>query len=151
MNTSFPTLNLRQLDRKLTDWRQVHRQEVPSGGWIRAIRTSVGLTRLALSRILGVKSATIADLERSEAQGTITLKSLRKAAAAMDCDVVYALVPRTTLSGFLEERAQEKARAILARTSHTMALEDQAVESMDEQQFTDIVKSLLDHPKALWK
>ncbi len=111
----------------------------------------MGLTRLALSRILGVKSATIADLERSEAQGTITLKSLRKAAAAMDCDVVYALVPRTTLSGFLEERAQEKARAILARTSHTMALEDQAVESMDEQQFTDIVKSLLDHPKALWK
>jgi transcriptional regulator with XRE-family HTH domain len=52
------------------------------------------VTQQALADALGCKRQACAQLERSEARGAISLYSLRKAAAAMDCELVYALVPR---------------------------------------------------------
>jgi len=46
----------------------------------------------------------------------------------MDCDVVYAIVPRTSLDNILKQRADEKARLILGRVGHSMKLEAQPVE-----------------------
>jgi len=91
-------------------------------------------------------------MEHSEASGTITLKSLRKAAAAMDCDLVYAIVPRATLEDILKQHASEKARTLLGRVGHSMVLEAQAVESSEDHQRVEaLVQTLLDNPKALWK
>jgi predicted DNA-binding mobile mystery protein A len=70
----------------------------------------------------------VKSLEVSEAQGTITLKSLRRAAEALDCIVIYALVPKTSLTEMVDQRAREIALRAIGRVSHSMALEDQQVD-----------------------
>jgi predicted DNA-binding mobile mystery protein A len=53
------------------------------------------------------------------------LNTLKRAAEAMDCTLVYALVPRTSLENTVRNRARQIAATALARVSHTMKLEDQ--------------------------
>lgn len=76
-------------------------RQAPTDGWLRQVRLARGVTQQALADALGCKRQACAQLERSEARGAISLYSLRKAAAAMDCELVYALVPRgpATASG----------------------------------------------------
>lgn len=69
-------------------------RQAPAEGWLRQVRLARGVTQQALADALGCKRQACAQLERSEARGAISLYSLRKAAAAMDCELVYALVPR---------------------------------------------------------
>jgi predicted DNA-binding mobile mystery protein A len=72
-------------------------------------------------------------LEKAEAEDRITLKSLRAAANALGCDLVYALVPKgETLGGLVEERARAQAKRQVLSVEHSMALEDQAVGRVDE-------------------
>jgi predicted DNA-binding mobile mystery protein A len=70
-------------------------------------------------------------LEKAELSGATTLKSLRQAAEAMDCVLVYAIVPRTSLDEILREQAAKKADVELARHHHTMRLENQAMDNRD--------------------
>jgi predicted DNA-binding mobile mystery protein A len=152
MGIEFLKLGRQQLDRKLKHLQPFRTQTVPGSGWIRAIRTSLGMTGVALSKRLGVTPASVSDLENSEKIGTITLNSLRKVAAAMECDLVYAIVPRTTLDDILKKRADEKARSMLGRIGHSMKLEGQSVElSQVHQQVEALAQSLLENPKVLWK
>lgn len=142
----------KQLNRKLADWQFLRHEDVPSKGWLRAIRTGLCMTAVALAKRLGVTPATVADLEQSEVRGTITLNSLRKVAAAMDCELVYAVVPRTSLDDVLKRRATEKANAMLGRVEQTMKLEAQSVESEEmKYQAKQLVESLLENPKTIWK
>lgn len=153
MNNKLLTMGRRQLDDKLKPWHVLRQQGEPGAGWIRTIRTSLGLTKARLAARCGLSSeASIAGLERSEMNGTISLNSLRKVAEAMDCSVVYAIVPRTTLESILEVRAQEKANAMLRQVEHTMELEVQGVEpSASKRQIKEIVETLLENPKSVWK
>jgi len=152
MNTEFLKLGRQQLDQKLKFWQPLRTQEVPARGWIRAIRSSLGLTAVALAKRLGVTPASVADLERSEASGTVSLNTLRKAATAMDCDLVYAIVPRTSLEAILEQRAAEKAQTMMGGVGQSMTLEAQSVEPFQtRQQAEALVRTLLYSPKALWK
>ena len=48
-----------------------------------------------LGRRLGIASSSVTRLEQREREGAITLAALRKAAAALDCELVYAVVPRS--------------------------------------------------------
>jgi predicted DNA-binding mobile mystery protein A len=64
-------------------------------------------------------------LEQSEATGSIQLKTLRRAAEALDCTLVYALVPKTSLAGAVQDRARKIAVRDLGRVAHTMKLEAQ--------------------------
>ena len=90
------SLALQQLDKTLGPWRSVP-QSRPSGGWLRAVRQALGMTTRQLARAVGVTQAAVADAERTEAKGDITLATLQRYAAALDCDVVYALVPKRPL------------------------------------------------------
>jgi predicted DNA-binding mobile mystery protein A len=125
-------MNLKQLqtlqtDDMLTPWRRGNLSLRPSGGWVRAIREALGMTAAALGRRVGIRSSSVLKLERAEAADTITLATLRKVAAALDCELQYALVPRRPLEDMRRERALELARKQLRPVSHSMALEDQAV------------------------
>lgn len=77
---------------------------------------------------LGTSAPGARKLEESEANGTISLKSLRRAAEALDCIIIYALVPKTSLTEMVDQRAREIALRALDRVSHSMALEDQEVD-----------------------
>jgi predicted DNA-binding mobile mystery protein A len=104
-------------------------------------------TRLRISR-----PATI-QLEQAEARGAITLATLGRAARALDCELVYALVPRRSLEAMATERAEKVARQRLQATAHSMALEAQSVDPDDEDdQVRRLARKLLEQSRAsrLW-
>jgi predicted DNA-binding mobile mystery protein A len=87
-----------QLDTRFERVRLLSREGPPTGGFIRAIRTALGMSGRELGERMGVSQSTVTDLEASEVRGTIQLDSLHRAADALDCDLVYFLIPRTTLA-----------------------------------------------------
>jgi predicted DNA-binding mobile mystery protein A len=117
----------KRLDARFDGFRPIERFALPPKGWIRGIRDALGMSLRQLGERIGLTAAAVGSLEQSEAAGTISLKSLRRAAEALDCVVIYALVPKTSLTEMIDERAREIALRALGRVSHSMALEDQEV------------------------
>lgn len=142
----------KQLDKRLNILQNVDVLARPPRGWIKAIREALGMTSAQLSNRLGVSQPRVLGIEKAEASGSITLESLERAARALDCRLVYAIVPRKPLELLVEDRARTLAKKRLRATSHSMALEDQRVDEADEQDHLErIVQKLLDQPgSALW-
>lgn len=103
----------------------------PPRGWLRAIRDALGMTSRQLASKMGKTHTTITALEKGEVAGTTTLNSLRDAAEAMNCTLVYAIVPNGSLEEMVRKQALKLAQAQLARVNHTMRLENQAVARSD--------------------
>jgi len=118
----------RRLDTKFNLIRPVEQFAQPPKGWVRAIRDALGMSLRQLGDRLGMAAQSVKDIEESEAYGTIQLKTLRRVAEALDCVVVYALVPKSSLTEMVDRRAREIALQALGRVSHSMALEDQQVD-----------------------
>src|SRR5258708_34482553 len=116
------SLPLQQLDQALAPWRPLGRPR-PKGGWLRAIRQALGMTTRQLAKAVGVTKAAVVDAERSEAKDDITLATLRRYATALDCELVYALVPNRPLQEPLESRAYMVLRVHVFRLSESMVLE----------------------------
>jgi predicted DNA-binding mobile mystery protein A len=133
MRNEFRNLRLKQLDRSLEPFRAVANTPRPQKGWLRAIREAAGISASDVARTLKTSRQLPLQLEKAEAEDRITLKSLRTAANALGCDLVYALVPRAnTLHDLVEERARAQAKKLVLGVEHSMALEDQAVGRVDE-------------------
>ena len=99
---------------------------------------------------MGVRQQTVADIERSEQRGTIKLDTLGRAAAALQCDLVYFLLPRRSLDELVHEQARTRAAEHLRRVAHHSRLEDQAVTDADAAaQLEDLAAQLLDR-RGLW-
>lgn len=143
---------LEQLDASLAQFAPLRNSQPPKKGWIRAIRDALGMSGRQLGRRMGVSKMWVGDMERLEATGATTLKTLRRAAEAMDCVLVYALVPKTTLKETLLKQARQKVRQDMARASHTMALEDQSLSQDEVGMATETAaESLLNKiPKTFW-
>jgi predicted DNA-binding mobile mystery protein A len=123
-------LILKQLDGQLQKFRSAYSVAAPSLGWIRAIRTALGIPRRVLAKKLDIAEQTLQGIEEREVEGTISLKTLREAAASMDLVLVYGFVPKDgSLQAYIRKKALEAAKTIVLRTAHTMALEDQAISS----------------------
>jgi predicted DNA-binding mobile mystery protein A len=120
-------LPARQLDAKLRAWRAIT-QPRSNGGWLRAIRRALGMTTRQLAKSVGVTQAAVVGAERTEARGDITLATLQRYAAALGCEVHYALVPRRPLQEMIDERAEKVARDQIERVRHSMALEAQTTD-----------------------
>lgn len=132
MRHNFKSLRLRQLDRGLTPYQAARTASRPSRGWIRAVREALGVSSGELARRLHTSRQLPLQLEKSEAEDRITLRSLRTVADALDCDLVYALVPRAgSLERSIEARARAEAEKRVLAVEHSMALEDQAVGGVD--------------------
>ena len=145
------TVARQRLDERLSVFKPESRLAVPPKGWIRAIRDALGMSALQLGARLGVKPQSVADLEKSEAYGTAQLKTLRKAVEALDCTLVYALVPNSSLEGVVEARARKIAEKELARIGHTMDLEAQGLSKAErEAQIDAYVREHL-RERDLWQ
>lgn len=123
----------------------------PIGGWIQAIRTGLGMSATDLARRLGVGTASVTRLEASEKRGAISLESLKRVADELNCELVYALVPREDLATTVRNRALAIARRRLTDTQATMALENQSLGSevlnkLIEQRANELAES-----RSLWK
>jgi predicted DNA-binding mobile mystery protein A len=123
----------------------------PAKGWIRAIREGLGMTATQLAKRLGVTQATLSTLELSETRGTIQLDTLRRVAAAMNCTLVYALVPAEPLEKIVQDRARSVASEELQPIQHSMRLEDQELAREEQgKQLADYIRDELD-PRRLWE
>ncbi len=89
---------------------RMNAKTVPRTGWVREIRTALGLSQSQLAARAGISRATVQQMERAEARRRITLGSLDRLAHAMGCQVALAIVPK---DGSLEDirRRQAIARA----------------------------------------
>ncbi|MEZ5891435.1 MAG: mobile mystery protein A [Xanthobacteraceae bacterium] len=114
-----------RLDERLLPLKPVERFLAPPKGWVRAIRDALGMTGVQFAKRLGIRPQSVEALEKSEANATIQLKTLRRAAEALDCTLVYALVPNDSLEGAVRTRARKIAMRDLGRVAHTMKLEAQ--------------------------
>jgi predicted DNA-binding mobile mystery protein A len=133
MRNEFRSLRLKQLDRTLKPFRAAAKNPRPQKGWLRAIREAAGISASEVARTLKTSRQLPIQLEKAEAEDRITLKSLRAAANALGCELVYALVPKAnTLHELVEERVRVQAKKHVLGVEHSMALEDQAVGRVDE-------------------
>jgi predicted DNA-binding mobile mystery protein A len=99
---------------------------------------------------LKITPQSVADIEKSEAAGSIQLKTLSRVAEALDCTLVYALVPKTSLEGAVQARARRIALKDLKRVAHTMKLEDQGVDDVAlEQRIAAYVRDVI-KDRDLW-
>ena len=137
------------LDERFKEWGLVGHYTPPVRGWIRALREGLGMTAQQLGQRLGVKQPTVIALEQSEAKGTIEMATLRRVAEALDCTLVYALVPRRPLEATVRERARAFLRKRRASVEHSMLLEDQGVRGKnDEAKLDDLLRET--NPSLFW-
>ena len=137
------------LDERFRAWGTVDRYALPVRGWIRAVREALGMTAQQLGKRLGVKQPTIVALEQSEVKGTIELATLRRVAEALDCTLVYALVPRRPLEDTVRERALALLRKRRASVEHSMLLEDQGVKGRNANaRLDDLLRET--NPHLFW-
>ena len=118
-------LILQQLDRSLRVAADHPPPAPPRGGWLKAVRTALGVSTRQLAARLGATHSAIVQAEKSEAGGSISLAQLRRRAEALDCELHYVLIPRTPLAERVDAQADRKARERVATISHTMTLEAQ--------------------------
>lgn len=144
-------LLLLQVDEALSRWRDAKLPARPPAGWIHTVRTALRMSASALARRLDVSERAVRKLEASEAEDRISLGTLRRTAEAMGCELQYALVPRQPLADTLMERAREVAGKEMAPVSHSMSLEDQAVDDRQRRHLDILARSVLSRSRPdLW-
>ncbi|WP_047545052.1 mobile mystery protein A [Psychroserpens sp. Hel_I_66] len=146
-------LLIEQLDQKLQPFSETRKVLVPERGWINTIRTSLNMTMAQLGTKLNITRQGVKRIEESEANGTITLNSLKDVANAIDLKLVYALVPLNgTINDLIQIKAEKLARKIVLRTNQNMKLEDQGI---GDEKIAKTIKELASEikremKKSLW-
>ncbi len=100
----------------------------PASGWVRAIRDALGMSARELGDRVGLSQQRVVQIEAAERDRSLTLATLERVAAGLECRVEYVLVPIKPLDALVADRARAKAQVEVAGVQHTMALEDQRVE-----------------------
>jgi len=137
MKTSRKSLRQQKMlmEKKILPWLKLRSESLPRAGWLKAIRGALGLSTTQLAKRMGVDQAHAYRLEQREVVGSVTLDSLKRAAEAMDCDLIYAIVPKKkfkNLDDILSQRAMSLAKKLHDRVEHSMRLEAQE-SSTDEK------------------
>jgi predicted DNA-binding mobile mystery protein A len=153
MKKRFKKLMLKQISQQLNNFAALKELRIPKDGWVRTIRSALGMSMAQLGSRIDLSQPRIHAIEKAEVDGTITMNTLRKVADALNCELVYALLPRKGLEAMREQQAMLVAERLMSRVSHTMALEKQGVaKEQTEFQFRELVNQLLnDSPTKLWE
>jgi predicted DNA-binding mobile mystery protein A len=153
MSPELNQLRLEQLQSTLSSYADLVKRQTPSRGWLKLIREALGRTERQQAQKLGISGATLHKSEQSEAEDRITLGQLRKLADGLDCELVYALVPRRPLTEVVQERARAIAMEEVGGVAHTMSLEDQrpGAERLRKQVERRTEELLLGRWSDLWR
>lgn len=155
MPRSVKRLAVDQFDRKLSALQKAAneiRKATPQTGWLNGLRTLLGMSNRAVAQRLRISHPTLLKLERSEQLGTITLASLRKAADALDAELVYAIVPRRGLRETISARARAVALDRVAPVAQSMAMEGQRLSAQQiNRQVGELARELEERPRDLWR
>lgn len=126
-----------------------------SGTWIKEIRNALGISQTQFAKLLGISRPAFIQLEANEEKQTIELQTLRRIANAINCQLVYSLVPDPRYRGLdaiLKERAKIMAKKIINDVAKTMALEDQSVKKQElDYQIQELADELvMNLDKRIW-
>jgi predicted DNA-binding mobile mystery protein A len=142
----------RHIERRLGKLRPARQFAQPQRGWIRAVRDALGMSAAKLAERMNVSQPRVFALEKAEARGAVTIASLERAAQAMECTLVYALVPNRPIDEMLQKRALRIVTEELARVQHTMRLENQGMSAAERKEerrrlAADLIR---EYPRRLW-
>ena len=149
MNSTQSRAARRALDRRLSQLPPAAAFTPPARGWIRAVRNALGMSAADLAARLQVTAASVSDMERSEHDHRIRLDTLQRAAEAMGCELVYALIPRGSLTEIVQQQAQGKVGQQVHAVSRAMDLEAQSTQ-LDDEVVREEMQRLIDSGR-LWK
>ncbi len=150
---SKKSLQLQQLNHKMASFSLLTEVAIPPTGWIKAIRTALGMSMQQLGRKLSITKQSIQDIENREKEGAITIKALSELGKALDMRLVYGFVPNDgSLDALIEKKAAQLAATIVLRTSNTMKLEDQEnsrerIKKAIQEKTAELKNEM---PKILW-
>ena len=147
------SLQIQQLNSKMLVVATINKITPPPTGWIKAVRTALGMSLQQLGNKIAITKQSLTEIERREKAGTITIKTLKEAARALDMELVYGFVPKDgSLDALIDRKAKELATQIVMRTANTMKLEDQAnskkrIDAAIKERAAAIKNEM---PKILW-
>ena len=147
------SLQIQQLNSKMLAFASLQKVAPPPVGWLKTVRNTLGMSLQQLSNKLSITKQSMQEIEQREKEGSITIKSLREAAKALDMELIYGLVPVDgSLEELIDRKAREMATQIVMRTSNSMKLEEQEnskqrIEKAIEERAA-IIKNEM--PKSLW-
>jgi predicted DNA-binding mobile mystery protein A len=143
------TQSRQSLETRFESMRPATRFKPPVRGWIKAIREALGMSSAQLAKRLKISQPTVFAMEQSEMKGKIQLATLRRVAEALNCTLVYVLVPNDPLETIVREQARKVAKRRLQSVEHSMLLEDQSVPAKDFEERIDALARDM-NPRALW-
>ena len=121
--------------------------ERPKQGWLKTIREFLGMTTTQLAKKIDVSQPRVINMEKNEQN--IKISTMERIANALNCDFVYALVPRENIDDIIYNQAKKKALKIMNKVNKNMGLENQLAESEDTLE--DLIKELSDNNIArIW-
>jgi predicted DNA-binding mobile mystery protein A len=146
MKHEFRQLRLSQMDRSLEPVRSLPPR--PSKGWIASVREALGLSLRQVGKKMRASGQAIQQFEQAEAEDRITLRALRRVAGTMGCELVYVLVPKSgSFAELAEHPTRERATRDVKSVVHTMALEDQKPENVNQLIEDEVQRRLNDKSK----
>jgi len=157
MNDKYKKIAQEQNSRLINQAAVLASISQPKSGWIKAVRIALAMSGAALSRRLGAHRTTTAYLERSERDGSITIKKMRQVAKSMHCRFVYALVPEggvdDSVEKIIDRQADSIAREVVEESNTHMMLEDQQLGRVQiEKEIERLKKQIIDDlPKDFWE
>lgn len=146
-------LQIEQLELKIKAFAPIVTVATPPTGWIKAVRLALGMSLQQLANRISITKQSVQEMEKREKEGSITVKSLRETARALDMELVYGFVPKDgSLDALIDRKARELATKIVTRTSTTMKLEDQENSENRLRKAIEERTAILKHemPKVLW-
>ena len=146
-------LLIQQLGNKMRVVANIKTITPPPTGWIKAVRTSLGMSLQQLGNKISITKQSLMKIEQREQEGTITLKTLRDVAHGLDMELVYGLIPKDgTIEALIDRKANELAKEIVMRTSNTMKLEDQGNSDIRIQKAIEERAAIIKYemPKIMW-
>ena len=133
--------------------KHLHGFTIPKEGWIKTIRHALGISSLQLAKKCKISRQRLDRIEADEVEKKTSLETLEKVAQQLECDLIYAFVPKNKLSTIVENQAKKKALQQMKAVAHSMALENQSVSiKATKRQLNLIEKDLLKkNIKNIWK
>lgn len=96
---------------RLQHWVKANRlaftEIIQQKSWLRAARQAQNLKGVDMAKLMGVSPARISMMEGDELRGAVTIKMMQKAAQALDCEFVYAVIPKKALKADESELAEK--------------------------------------------
>ncbi|NEW78977.1 MAG: helix-turn-helix domain-containing protein [Gelidibacter sp.] len=145
-------INIEQLDRKLKTFYEIKNIEVPERGWVYAIRTALNMTLQQLGHKLKITIQGVKDIEKREVSGSISIKSMKEVAKALDMQFVYGFVSNHhSIEKFIELKSRELAEKGVLKNLNATSENKKLSEADLQREIEDFAREIKrEIPKSLW-